>query len=128
MVPVHDHELSTRERQIMDALYGLGRGTVSEVRARMPSPPSASAVRTMLGVLTAKGFLRRTYKGRAAVYHVATNRQRVSRRALQRVLDIFHGGSLAAALTMHLSDPRTRLTEAEVREIKRLLESKEGPT
>src|SRR6267378_860019 len=37
--------LSRREREIMDIVFGTGSATASEVRDRMPDPPSYSAVR-----------------------------------------------------------------------------------
>src|SRR5438067_1110459 len=43
-------ELGRRERQIMEAVYRLGRATVAEVRADLPDAPSYSAVRGMLRV------------------------------------------------------------------------------
>ncbi len=121
-----EHELSMRERQIMDALYALGRATVGEVRDRIPDPPTANAVRTMLGTLTSKGFCKRAYEGRAAVYRPTSSRESAGRRAMRRVLDMFCGGSLASAIAMHLSDPRTRLSEDEAREIRRLIDERKG--
>ncbi len=45
-------ELSRRERQIMDALYRMGRASVAEVLDEIPNPPGYSAVRAMLRVLS----------------------------------------------------------------------------
>lgn len=126
MSPIHDEELSTRERQIMDAIYRLGRATVAEIRGELPDPPTGNAVRTMLGILTEKGLLRKSFVGKAAVYRPAVSRASARRRALQRVLDIFHGGSLAAALSVHLSDPKSKLSREEAEEIRRLLDRYKG--
>jgi len=49
--------LGARERQIMDAVYRLGEGSVAEVLAQLPDSPSYSAVRTMIRVLEKKGYL-----------------------------------------------------------------------
>jgi hypothetical protein len=38
-------DLSRRERQIVDALYKLGRASAADIRAEIPDPPSYSAVR-----------------------------------------------------------------------------------
>jgi BlaI family penicillinase repressor len=51
------HNLSRRERQIMDAIYSDGEATAADVHARIPSPPSYSAVRSLLCILEEKGFL-----------------------------------------------------------------------
>ena len=54
-------KLSRREREIMDAVFALSnRASAEEIRARMPHPPSYSAVRAMLARLEAKGHLRHT--------------------------------------------------------------------
>ena len=44
-------ELGKRERQIMEAVYRLGKATVAEVRGVLPDPPTYSAVRGMLRFL-----------------------------------------------------------------------------
>ena len=58
--PTH---LSRRERQIMDALYELGRAPAADVRERLPDPPSYSAVRAMLRRLEEKGHIRHVEQG-----------------------------------------------------------------
>lgn len=126
MSPIHDDALSMRERQIMDAVYRLGNASVAEIRDQLPDPPSTNAVRTMLGLLTGKGLLRKSFKGKAAIYRPAVSQDRAARRALQRVLDIFHRGSLASALAVHLSDPKSRPSESELAEIRRLLAARTG--
>lgn len=126
MSPLHDAELSMRERQIMDAAYHLGSGTVAQIRDQLPEPPSTNAVRTMLGLLVEKGLLRKSFAGKAAVYRPAHNRERAGRKALQRVLDIFHNGSLASALAVHLSDPKSKVSAAELEELRRLIDERKG--
>ncbi|MCC7389874.1 MAG: BlaI/MecI/CopY family transcriptional regulator [Phycisphaerales bacterium] len=122
MPPRHDDTLSMRERQIMDAVYRLERATVAEIRDKLPDPPTGNAVRTMLGHLVEKGLLRKSFRGKAAVYRAALSKDRARREALQRVLDIFHRGSLASALSVHLADTRAKLSNDEIEQIKALLE------
>ena len=128
MSPSHDENLSMRERQIMDAVYRLEQATVAEIHEVLPEPPTLNAVRTMLGLLTAKGLLRKTFRGRAAVYRPVMSKDRARREALQRVLDIFHRGSLASALAVHLSDPRAKLSDQEIDKLKQLLSAHEHDT
>lgn len=125
MSSTHDDNLSMRERQIMDAAYRLESATVAEIREELPEPPTLNAVRTMLGHLTDKGLLRKSFRGRAAVYRPALSKARARREALQRVLDIFHRGSMASALAVHLSDGRAGLSQEEIEEIKLLIEKYE---
>ncbi len=121
--PLYDHELSMRERQIMDAVHALGRATVQEVTDRLPDAPTANAVRTMLGNLTKKGYLRQSRDGRRAVYAPRSPRGAAARRALDRVLSVFYAGSMPDALRAYFSDPRVRLSDDELAEIERLLNS-----
>ena len=65
--PPH-HELSRRERQIIDILYTQGRGTAAEVQAALPDPPSYSAVRAMLRILEEKGHVRHEQDGPRYVF------------------------------------------------------------
>ncbi|HZM58659.1 MAG TPA: BlaI/MecI/CopY family transcriptional regulator, partial [Vicinamibacterales bacterium] len=62
------HDLSRRERQIVDALYKLGRASAAEIRAEMPAAPSYSAVRSLLRILEEKGHVRHEQDGPRYVY------------------------------------------------------------
>jgi predicted transcriptional regulator len=60
-------QLGRRERQIVEALYRLGKATVGEVLANLPEPPSYSAVR-MLSLLEQKGYVWHKRDGMRYVY------------------------------------------------------------
>ena len=62
------HDLSRRERQILDVLYKAGRATAAEVQEAMPAAPSYSAVRTLLRILEDKGHVRHEQDGSRYVY------------------------------------------------------------
>src|SRR3954449_5995547 len=100
-------ELSRRERQIMEIVYRAGRATASEVLARLPDPPSYSAVRAMLRILEDKGHLRHTDEGGRYVYEPTRPREQAARSALRRVLQTFFDNSAekAVAALLDLSDP-----------------------
>jgi hypothetical protein len=49
--------LSRRERQVMNILFQRGEATVSEVIADLPDPPTYSAVRSILRILTEKKLI-----------------------------------------------------------------------
>jgi BlaI family transcriptional regulator, penicillinase repressor len=106
-------ELSRRERQIMDAVYALGEATVNQVVEAIPSPPTAMAVRRMMHILEEKGHLRRRESGREVVYSPRQAKDKAGRRAFERVLETFFGGSLEEALAAHLHSRRDRLTADE---------------
>jgi len=93
------NELSRRERQIMDALYELGRATAAEVRERLPDPPSYSAVRAMLRILEDKGHLRHEQDGPRYVFSPAVPREQARESALRRVVRTFFDGSPESAMS-----------------------------
>lgn len=115
--------LSRRERQIMASIHRLGGGTVSEVRAELPDPPSYSAVRTQLGILEGKGHLRHRREGRRYVYFATESRAEASRQALRGVLRTFFAGSPTAAVAALLDLEEARLDEAELTELAELVET-----
>ena len=79
--------LSRRERQIMDVLYKLERGTVAEVLARMPGKPHYSTVRAQLRVLEEKGHVRHEGDGLRYIYIPAVPRDVARRSALRHLID-----------------------------------------
>jgi predicted transcriptional regulator len=103
-----DHELSRRERQIMDAIHARGQASVAEVREALPDPPSYSAVRALLNILEQKGFLKHREIGPRYVYFAAQARASAARGALKRVLQTFFDGSpeKAVAALLDVSDAK----------------------
>src|SRR5437016_3403332 len=91
-------ELGKRERQIMEAVYRLGRATVAEVRAELDDPPTYSAVRGMLRFLEEKGQLRHVQDGVKYVYLPTVAPSKARRSALQKLVRTFFGGSTREAV------------------------------
>ncbi len=106
-------ELSRRERQIMDAVFGLGEATVNQVVDAIPSPPTAMAVRRMMHILEEKGHLRRREHGREVVYAPRQTKIKAGRVALEQVLETFFGGSLEEALAAHLHSRKDQVSAEE---------------
>src|SRR3954447_2943463 len=125
-------ELSRRERQIMDAVFALGEATVNQVVAAIASPPTPMAVRRMMHILEKKGHLRRRdgagEGGREVVYAPRQPKGAAGRRALDRVLETFFGGSLEEALAAHLHSRKDRPSADELGRLIALIEQarKEG--
>ena len=61
-------QLSRRERQILDILYGRGQATAEEVQRGLPDAPSYSAVRALLRILEEKGHAKHHRQGLRYVY------------------------------------------------------------
>ncbi|HEU0015213.1 MAG TPA: BlaI/MecI/CopY family transcriptional regulator [Longimicrobium sp.] len=99
--------LSRRERQIMEVVYAAGRATAAQVHERIPDAPTATAVRTLLRILEAKGHLRHVKDGNRHVYLPTTPRATAQKSALRDLLRTFFGGSRRAAVAalLELDDP-----------------------
>ena len=99
-----EQRLTRREREIMDALFALGdKASAEDIRERLSDPPSYSAVRTMLSRLEAKGFIRHHEEGLRYIYTPANSRKIAQRGALEKLVNVFFGGSRAktAAALLH---------------------------
>ena len=90
--------LSKRERQIMDIVYSRGRASVSDVIGLLLDPPSYNAVRTLMAILERKELLVHEQIGQRYVFLPAVPLNEARRSALSRVLRIFFGGSVEAAV------------------------------
>jgi BlaI family transcriptional regulator, penicillinase repressor len=88
------HELSRRERQIMDVIYARGQATAAEVAETIPDPPSYSAVRALLRILEEKGHLRHEQQGLRYVFIPTVKRANARRSALKGIVKTFFDGSV----------------------------------
>jgi BlaI family transcriptional regulator, penicillinase repressor len=114
--------LTKRERQIMDALYKLGRATAAEIRERLDGAPSDSTVRTQLRVLEGKGHVRHEEQGLRYVYLPTVPRHAARRSALRHLVDTFFDGSTAKAVAALLGGEGARVSDDELDRIARLVE------
>jgi predicted transcriptional regulator len=115
------NDLARREQQIMHVIHQLGEASVGMVLAKLPEPPSYSAVRTMIRSLEAKGLLTHRQDGKRYVYKAKESRQAASRSAIQRLLQVFFGGSAHDAVAAILDVSAGQLQEDELKRIQTLI-------
>ena len=96
--------LTRREREIMNAVFALGKASAEDIRARLTDPPSDSSVRVMLGRLEKKGYLKHQQDGLRYLYSATIARSAAKRSALQQVVQTFWGGSLQQMMTALVSE------------------------
>jgi predicted transcriptional regulator len=114
--------LSRREREILDVLYRRARPSAAEVLDELASPPSYSAVRSILRILEEKGYVRHEEQGKRYVYLPTQSPRVAARSALKQVVQTFFGGSLENAVKTFLSSADTKLSQAELRSLSSLIE------
>jgi len=117
------HQLSRRERQILDVLYKAGRATAAEVQAGLPDPPSYSAVRAMLRILEEKGHVRHDLDGLRYVYMPTVARDRAKRSALKHVVNTFFDGSAAQVMAALVEMSPNELGDDDLARLRRLIDN-----
>ncbi len=117
----HQPQLGRRERQIVDAVYRLGRASVAEVQKELPDPPSYSAVRGMLNLLEEKGHLRHVRDGLRYLYLPVVEPAHASRSAMAHVVHTFFGGSATNAASALLDLPDRKWSRDELTQLSKLV-------
>ncbi|MGH9410328.1 MAG: BlaI/MecI/CopY family transcriptional regulator [Vicinamibacterales bacterium] len=123
MTPRTHHDLSRRERQILDILYRNGRATAAEVQEALPQAPSYSAVRALLRILEDKGHVAHEQDGPRYVYRPTVPRDNAQRSALRHMLKTFFDGSTEQAISALLDESSARLSPAELDRLARLIDA-----
>jgi len=119
--------LTRFELEIMDALWGLGGGSVREIQEALPERrrPAYTTVQTIVRRLEEKGAVRVVKKvGNAHVFAPAVTREAAHGRLVDELLLIL-GGS-ARPLMAHLADSG-KLSLEDVRELENMLAERGGP-
>lgn len=118
------HELSRRERQIMELFHIHGPMTARQIQERLDDAPSNSAIRTFLRILEEKGLLEHRKDGRMFIYEPTEDRGEAGSSAIQNVMKIFFDNSLhrtvAGLLDSQQHDPE------ELDELARLIKEARG--
>ena len=129
MTPQTAHSgLTKRERQIMDALYRLGRATASEILEQIPGAPSYSTVRTQLRVLEEKGHVRHEEQGLRYLYAPTVPRHAARKTALKHLVDTFFDGSPGNVVTALLGSDAGKLSDEDLERIARIVKAARGDT
>jgi BlaI family penicillinase repressor len=119
----NDRDLSRRERQIMDFLHRVGRGTAADVLEGLPDAPSYSAVRALLRILEQKGHIRHEEEGRAYVYMPLVRRADARQSALSHLLRTFFDNSAEQAVAALLAIKGEKMSAAELERMSKLIDA-----
>ena len=112
---------SRREREIMEALYKLGRATAAQIEAEIPNPPTYTAIRTHLTILEKKGHVRHESDGTRYIYVPAVGRAEMGRRAIENVLKTFYDNSVERVVAALLNDEETNVSREELDRLAKLI-------
>ncbi len=114
-------DVGKRSREIVEILYKLSEGSVSDVRLEIPSPPSYSAVRGILNGLVSKRILKTRQSGKKLLYRPTLAQESAGRGALRKVLDSFFDGKPSSLMAALLEDSSRQLTHEELTRLSRMI-------
>lgn len=106
----------------MEIVYRRRSATIEEIRSELPDAPSPSAVRKLLDIMIERGLLAREYDGPRYVYFPAVKQEHASRSALKQLVRTFFDDSPGSAIAALLDMTSTRLSPAEYRRLRGLLD------
>ena len=115
------HELSRRERQIMDVIFARGEATAAEVAEALPDAPSYSTVRALLRILEEKGHLKHREDGKRYVFLPTEPVEKASRSALKQVVQTFFEGSLASAVAALVDAKDAPVSDEELKRLEAII-------
>src|SRR5512142_301999 len=113
---------SRREREIMDALYKLGKATAAQIQAAINDPPTYTAIRTHLTILEKKGHIRHKADGPRYVYEPKVAREKMAQRAVKSVLQTFFDDSVEGVVAALLNQEDKKLSREELDRLARMIE------
>ena len=125
---IDDTQLTRRERQIMEVIFARGEATAREILETIPDPPGYSSVRKLLGILVEKGRLKQRTEGKRLVYSATQARGRAARGAMQKLLDVFYGGSVEEAVSGLISLKKSELDGEQLARLAALIEQAQSET
>ncbi len=106
----------------MDAIHELGEASVADVLAKIPDPPSYSAVRTMIRLLETKGHLKHRQEGTKYIYRAARSPEVAKRSALNHLIRTFFGGSATDTVAALLDPSVAKLSDDDILRLEQLIQ------
>jgi predicted transcriptional regulator len=113
---------SRREREIMEALYALGKASAAEIREQIADPPTYTAIRTHLSILEKKGHVRHESDGTRYIYEPRVAREQMGRRAIDSLLKTFFDNSVERAVTALLTTKDANIPREDLDRLAELIE------
>jgi predicted transcriptional regulator len=107
-------DLSRRERQVVEILHRHGESTVTEIMQGLPDPPTYSAVRSVLRILTEKKLVGHREDGPRDVYFPTLPTDKTREDVLAHVVQTYFAGSTEQAVTALLRLSDARIADADL--------------
>ncbi len=113
-------ELTKAEEEIMQVLWGLGKGFVKDVIEELPVPkPAYNTVSTIVRILEKKGFVAHRAYGKTHEYFPVVSKDEYKKKYLKSFLKRYFGDSFPELVSFFAGERDLSLKELE--EIRGLL-------
>lgn len=116
-------ELTRAEEQVMQILWKIGKGYVTELLDYFPEPkPAYNTVSTIIRILEKKGFVDHTPVGKSYIYFPTVSKSDYSRHSLSQLVKGYFSNSYKQMVSFFSDDESMSVKELE--ELKSLLDKK----
>ena len=113
-------ELTKAEEEIMQVLWGLGKGFVKDMIEELPAPkPAYNTVSTIVRILEKKGFVAHRAYGKTHEYFPVVSKDEYKKKYLKSFLKRYFGDSFPELVSFFAGERDLSLKELE--EIRGLL-------
>ncbi len=114
------------ELEILNILWGKGKGTVRDVHEVLEKSKDAGYTTTLklMQIMHEKGLLKRNTDAKTHIYEVAVSQKQTQGQILQRMIDTAFNGSASQLVMQALGNHKA--SKEELDEIKKYLEQMEG--
>lgn len=107
-------ELTKAEDQVMQVLWGLGKGFVKDIIEKMPSPkPAYNTVSTIVRILETKGFIDHKAYGKTHEYFPIVSRQKYTQFYLNNMVKGYFNGSITSLVSFFAKENSLKANELE---------------
>ena len=120
--PAPRDKFSRREREIMEALYKLGKASAAQILDEIPNAPTYTAIRSHLAILERKGHVRHASDGTRYIYEPLVGREQMGRRAVDSLMKTFFDNSVERVVTELLTRKDANVSRAELDRLSKLIE------
>lgn len=111
-------ELTKAEDQVMQILWGLGKGFVKDIIEEMPNPkPAYNTVSTIVRILETKGFIDHKAYGKTHEYFPIVSKEKYTKFYLNNMIKGYFDGSFQNLVSFFAKE-----NKMDVKDLEKLLE------
>ena len=118
----HAHELTRRERQVLEIVMKHGRVSAREIEEKLPDAPSYSAVRSILRLLVERGVLVKEQEDGRDWFRPPLPVKTARLKALKNLVQSFFEDSPGEAALALLGQKNVKLSDQEAKKLIQLID------